>query len=87
MFEHGIRGKLLLWLKSNLFNRKQAVKFLSMNSREINVTSSVPKGSLFGLLLFLIFINDLTMLLSECKFSLYADERGQVQKMDVEPQK
>ena len=49
-----------------LSNRKQRVVIGDNNSKWVEVTSSVPQGSVLGPLLFTIFIND------KCK--LYADD-------------
>jgi ribonucleases P/MRP protein subunit RPP40 len=62
---HGVNGKLLAWIAAWLSNRKQRVV---LNGREVTwqeVLSSVLKGSVLGPLLFIIFINDLDMSVSE----------------------
>ena len=51
----GIRGNLLLWLKSYLTNRKQCVVLNGCKSDILSLHSGVPIGSVLGLLLFLIY--------------------------------
>ena len=49
-------GKLL---ESYLSNRKQCVVFDDINSQVLDLKTGVPQGSILGLLLFLIYINDI----------------------------
>ena len=73
----GIRGQALNWLKSFLQNRKQVVKIghtISSNIREINI--SVFQGTILGVILFLIFINDLNRCAEEFFSVIFADDNN-----------
>lgn len=72
----GIRGSALDWFKSFLSGRNQRVKigeFLSM-SEDINI--SVLQGSVLGVILFVIFINDLKYCSDLALVVLFADDNN-----------
>ena len=71
--ENGTSGNLLNVLKHFLTNRKQRVGLNGLYSSWNNVKAGVPQGFILGLLLFLIYINDLADgLSSNTKF--FADD-------------
>ena len=63
------------WFYSYLSNRVQYVSLKGETSEPCTVTCGVPQGSILGLLLFLIYVNDMSVSISEdCKLLLYADD-------------
>ena len=71
---YGIRGLANEWVKSYLSNRKQYVSISGYDSNLADVKFVVLQGSVFGLLLFLIYINDLNQALKFCKVHHFADD-------------
>ena len=72
----GVRGSLLKWFESYLSNRKQRVVVDGQTSSWCTIEAGVPRGSVLGPLLFLIYINDITMNIHSDKSNclLYTDD-------------
>ena len=69
----GITGTLVKWFKSYLDERKQRVVIPGAKSDLTFIQAGVPQGSIFGPLLFLIFINDIVRDIG-ANIRLFADD-------------
>ncbi len=79
----GIRGNALGWISSFLLGRMQTVEVSSVDScgcirrqesRESQIVSGVPQGSVLGPLLFLLFVNDIQSCIGKGNLCLFADD-------------
>ena len=71
---YGKRGNALDWFQSYLTGRSQYVTVNGHVSNFLPITCGVPQGSVLGLLLFLIYVNDLPNFSKILQFYLFADD-------------
>ena len=74
LFLYGITGSAHTLLKNYLSNRFQSVRIGNALSPPLQITKSVPQGSVLGSLLFLFAINDLPNVSNIFTSILYADD-------------
>ena len=73
LLSYGIAGPVLRWIRDFLTHRKQKVRVNKVFSKESDVLSGIPQGSILGPILFTMFINDLPDCVdSTCK--IFADD-------------
>ena len=70
----GTTGSLLSWFTNYLKNRSQRVNLPEACSGWKSIKAGVPLGSILGLLLFLVYINDIVVEAIHCKIRLFADD-------------
>ena len=70
----GLQGRELEWFESYMSKRRQFVSVNGTRSREMRLNVGVQQGSLLGVLLFQLLINDLSSSLKFCRSVLYADD-------------
>ena len=81
--KYGIRGPILSWFRSYLYDRKQRVVLQGVCSDWIPVTSGVPQGSILGPLLFLVYCNDAQdYIKAKSTLALFADDSKLYRSLD-----
>ena len=71
----GVSGKLLGWLAAFLSSRSQRVVIENSNSKSIPVVSGIIQGSVLGPVLFILYINDVSDVITyPVNLQLFADD-------------
>ncbi|MES9880231.1 MAG: reverse transcriptase domain-containing protein [Sedimenticola sp.] len=70
---YGIGGNILRWIEDFLSHRKQIVTVRGSTSKQADVISGVPQGSVLGPLLFILFVNDMPEQVS-ATVKMFADD-------------
>ena len=71
---YGLSDEAVLLLKSYLSDRKQRIKLNNIVSSWSEIKKGVPQGSILGLLLFNVFINDIFYFIEHGTLYNYADD-------------
>ncbi len=71
---YGITGGLFDWITDYLFHRRQRAVVNGTSSPWVDVCSGVPQGSVLGLILFILYINDLPDSVSFSNIAMFADD-------------
>ena len=84
MTTHGIKGKIGVWIKNFLQNRKYRVVANGVMSEEQDVISGVPQGTVLASIFFIIMISDIDENLKNSITRLFADDTKMSAKIRTE---
>ena len=70
----GCANSTLDWFKSYLTERSQTTTANGFTSSSRIIDCGVPQGSVLGPVLFVIYINNITNVIGNCRYMLYADD-------------
>ena len=74
LYHCGIRGIAHCWFSSYLSHRKQITHYGDQLPEACKIKHGVPQGSIFGPILFLIYVNDFNKCLNKSDAIMYADD-------------
>ena len=74
LYHYGFRGQVYNLLESYLSERFQFVRANGFMSTKRPINIGVPQGSVLGPLLFLLYVNDMPLSISENSILMYADD-------------
>ena len=69
-----MRGNIIKWFESYLFDRSQYVVYNNQQSMTHPIKCGVPQGSILGPLLFIIYVNDISNISNVLFNIMYADD-------------
>ena len=81
---YGVCPSAVAWFKSYLSERKQFITLGKVKSEQLTVKQGVPKGSILGPELFLLFVNDMPLHVHKSTMEIYADDSTIVFKFKLE---
>ena len=70
----GTDGHACEWFESFISGRSQVAVYDNVQSETAKISMGVAQGSVIGLLLFVIYVNDLPNVLESCQVTLFADD-------------
>ena len=72
---YGISNKIIKWFYNLLSNRSQIIRVKNSFSNSTMINSGVPQGSVLGLILFVLYINDHPSIFSsKIHIDLFSDD-------------
>ena len=72
--KYGIRNTERKWFKNFIYDRTQKTSVNNNISDSATVATGVPQGTILGVLLFLLYINDMEKVVQYSKLVLFADD-------------
>ena len=81
---YGFSERFVSWVQSFLSDRSQTVVVNGMHSIICKIISGVPQGTVLGPVLFLLFINDMELVVKDSKVGLFADDTRVSRAISVE---
>ncbi len=76
-----VAGRLLEWIENYLDERKTRTVIQDQNSSWLKVTSGVPKGSMLGPTMFVIYVNDINEEI-DSYMNLFADDAKLMRRVE-----
>ena len=71
---YGASPPSVAWFQSYLSQRKQFIKLGKTTSEQLTIRQGVLQGSILGLVLFLLFVNDMPLNVHKSTMDIYADD-------------